>query len=177
VRDEVLRGQEVAGALGLAALAAVGACAASSAPRPATVEIVTPSPAAVLVEPAPRPSARAPAAAPIQWVTSEREARERARRNALPLLVWVRAEWAAAALQMERKTWVDPRVARAAAAFVALRLDVTDAEGDAELLAQRYAVDTTPATIVFDAAGRKVAVLRGFTDVEALVAALTHAAE
>jgi thiol:disulfide interchange protein len=173
VRDEVLRGQ-----VALVAMF-VGGCGGPSAPQPATVDLATAGSAAVLVAPSPpRPvaSAKSAEAGPIQWITNEREARERARRQGLPLLVWVRADWAATALQMERTTWADPRVARAAGGFVALRLDLTDTEGDGELLAQRYGVDTMPATIVFDPSGRQIAIVRGFADADALVAALSRAA-
>jgi thiol:disulfide interchange protein len=159
------------------ATVAIAACTPPGAPRPATIEIGGTGPAVVgPVAPA-SPEGEAPArvvAASIAWVGDEREARERARRLGLPLLVWVRAEWAASALQMERTVWNDPVVARAARGFVALRLDVTEAEGDAELLAQRYAVDSMPATILFDAAGRRVAALRGLVDAAILTAALAR---
>jgi thiol:disulfide interchange protein len=119
-------------------------------------------------EPAPVPARPPRAAVSIVWEQSEPAARDRARRAGLPLLVWVRAEWAAAALMMERKVWTDPRVAEAARPFVALRLDVTDAEGDAERYAERYEVTGLPATILFDAHGRRVAALVGYQDPDKL---------
>lgn len=160
-----------------AAILIAAGCAPPAAP-PATVEIAAPASAPVVVAATmpqpPRPAA--PAAGSIAWRTNEREAREEARRREAPLLVWARADWAAAALSMERSVWTDPRVIRAAAGFVALRLDLTEAEGDAELFAQRYGVDVMPATIVMDAGGRKIAVIRGFADAEALAGALVKAA-
>ncbi|MFT3772099.1 MAG: thioredoxin family protein [Minicystis sp.] len=171
--------RQVAGTVAIAAVTAIAACGAPGPAAPATIEIATAGTAAVAVAATPpRPSAEPAraAATSIAWMTSERDAREKARRLGLPLLVWVRAEWAATALEMERKTWAEPRVVQAAAPFVALRLDVTEAEGDAELLAQRYAVDSMPATILFDASGHKAAVLRGYTDAAALAAALSRAA-
>jgi thiol:disulfide interchange protein len=78
---------------------------------------------------------------------------------------------------MERTTWLDPRVAEAARPFVALRLDLTGAEGDAQRYAEQYAVQTLPTTLVFDGHGRRTAVLLGMQDPEALAAALRNAAE
>ncbi len=122
--------------------------------------------------------ARAPAAAaPIAWETSEPAARERARRSGRPLIVWVRADWAVAALEMERTSWADPRVAAAARPFVALRLDVSEAEGDAERYAERYQVTGLPTTVLVDARGVRVAGLVGYQDGERLASALRAAAE
>ncbi len=121
-----------------------------------------------------RPPAQA---SPIAWETSEPAAREKARRSGRPLLVWVRAEWAVAALEMERTTWSDPRVLAAARPFVALRLDVTEAEGDAERYAERYQVTAMPMTVLLDARGVRVAALVGSQDAAKLAAALQSAAE
>jgi len=109
------------------------------------------------------------------WETSEPEARAKARRGSRPMIVWARAEWAAPVLQMERSTWTDPRVAAAAQGFVALRLDLTEAEGEAELYAKRYGVDTMPMIIVLDSKGQQVAVVRGMADVAVIVGALEKA--
>jgi thiol:disulfide interchange protein DsbD len=128
------------------------------------------------VSPAPSTPAPRRAAGPIAWETSEPAARDRARRARLPLLVWLEATWAAPALEMERKTWTDPRVQDAARPFVALRLDLSAAEGDAERYAERYKVDGVPSTILFDAQGRRVATLYGYQDPETIVAALARAA-
>jgi thiol:disulfide interchange protein len=93
------------------------------------------------------------------------------------MIVWMRAEWAASAVRMEREVWSDPRVISAARPFVALRLDLTEAEGDAERYAERYEVTGMPTTVLFDARGRKVASLFGYQDVDRLVGALLGAAQ
>lgn len=144
---------------------------------PAIVEIAGARP--VSIEPVSASSPRATKTAPsIVWETSERDARDRARKEGRPLIVWARAEWAAAALQMERTTWTDARVAAAVRAFVALRLDLTDAESaDASITAERYEIVAMPATVIFDTRGQRVSVLHGFADTEALLAALARAVE
>jgi len=93
------------------------------------------------------------------------------------MLVWARAEWDAAALEMERKVWTDPRVREAARPFVALRLDMTQTEGDAQRYAERYEVVGLPTLILFDATGRRVATLTTYRSAEAVVEALRRAAE
>ena len=113
----------------------------------------------------------------IAWEASERDARERARRSGLPLIVYARAEWSAGSLEMERRAWVDPRVVAAARGFVALRLDLSDAEGDAELYAQRYGLTALPMTLLFDARGRKAAVRAGWVEPAALAADLVEASQ
>jgi thiol:disulfide interchange protein DsbD len=89
--------------------------------------------------------------------------------------VW--AAWDAAGVTMERKVWTDPRVEAAARPFVALRLDLTDAEGDAERYAERYEVTGLPVTILFDAHGRRTATLVGYQDPDRLASTLRTAAE
>jgi thiol:disulfide interchange protein len=146
--------------------------------RPVTVEIAG-APLASVEPSATSTLPRKPRAPePIVWETSERDARERAERSGSPLIVWVRAAWATSALQMERKTWSDPRVAEAARGFVAVKLDLSDADDlDAKLAAERYQLTTMPTTVILDARGRTVATLRGYADADAIVEALAKVRE
>jgi thiol:disulfide interchange protein len=114
---------------------------------------------------------------PVRWELSEPEARARARREKLPMLVYLRADWAVASAQMEREVWTDARVIRASRAFVALKIDVTRAEGDAELYAERYGAPAVPAVLLFDANGRRVGLVSGRTQVSELLEALQRASE
>jgi thiol:disulfide interchange protein len=132
----------------------------------------------VLAVSASPPRERAPRLSPpIVWETSEPAARERAQRAGMPMIVWARAEWAAAALEMERTAWAAPAVIEAARPFVALRLDLSAAEGDAERYAERYQIAAMPTTVLFDGRGRRVAVLAGYQDPSTLAAALRSASE
>jgi thiol:disulfide interchange protein len=89
----------------------------------------------------------------------------------------VRAAWAAAALEMERTTWKDPRVVDTAKRFIALQLDVTQAEGAAELTAQRFDVEAIPSVLVLDPSGRRVAAISGLAEPSRLLAILQGAAD
>lgn len=142
-------------------------------PEPAAEGAAVAAPVASVAPDAPH---AAPRPGVIAWVTSERDAREQARRRGVPLLVYVRADWAAACLSLERSAWTDPRVAGEVRRFVALRLDVTEAEGDAELYAQRYGVKGVPETLVLDLAGRTAARGSGAMSAEALFTFLQGAA-
>ena len=176
VRHEVLRALScLAGGLAIVGLPGCG-------PAPGTPPtVLLPSgPSVPILAPAAPASAASRAtrlAAPIAWETSEVVARERALRAGRPLLVWVRADWAVGALEMERTTWSDPGVVEAARPFVALRLNVSAAEGDAERYAERYQVTGLPTTVLVDAQGARVAGLVGYQDASQLAAALRRAAE
>jgi thiol:disulfide interchange protein len=78
---------------------------------------------------------------------------------------------------MEREVWPETRVRSAARQFVALKLDVTSAEGDAELYAQRYGADKVPTIALFDREGRRVGSLFGEQRIETLLAAMQAASE
>jgi len=184
VRDEVLR--EIAKTqrtsirarlvcLLIAAIAASAiACSSSPPPTPLIVtlphEATTPAPVQTpraALAPA-RKSAPAP---PIAWERDERDARERARRRGAPLVVYIRADWSAAALEMDRRVWSNPRVAEAMQDVVALAIDVTDVDVG-ELYAARYDIHAVPSTLVFESTGQKATALAGFVDVDELLAAL-----
>ena len=131
VRDEVLRGRQVAERLAsrvLVAFAMMGAasCGARASQPPAPIVAVPSSPDAPPEPEVPSTEASAkPRSVPraMTWEPSEPEARARAKRDSLPLLVYLRADWAAASLRQERELWTDPRVTEAARRFVAIRID------------------------------------------------------
>lgn len=113
----------------------------------------------------------------VRWELSEPDARARARRERLPMLVYFRADWAVASVQMDREVWTDARVIRASNAFVALKIDVTRAEGDAELYAERYGAPVVPSIVFLDADGRRVGVVSGSTGAGEVLEAMARAAE
>jgi hypothetical protein len=120
---------------------------------------------------------RAPPHGPatIAWESSERAARDRARRLALPLLVYVRSSGSPGSLDMERVAWADPRVVAAVHRFVAFELDVSAVDGDAELAAQDYAIEALPTTLILDPTGHRIAAAAGSIDAERLLRLLREA--
>jgi thiol:disulfide interchange protein len=111
----------------------------------------------------------------LSWETSEPDARARARREGLPMLIYLRADWAVASIQMDRDVWSDARVIREGQRFVPLTIDLTSAEGDAEIYAERYGVPAVPAVLVLDAHGRRVALLSGPTGASEVLEAMRQA--
>jgi len=88
------------------------------------------------------------------------------------MIVFLRADWSAASLELERAVWTDPAVRRAARRFVAVRVDVTDTQADAEYWSQRYFARGIPTTVLVDAEGKTVATLHGAFPIEELLRAL-----
>jgi thiol:disulfide interchange protein len=105
------------------------------------------------------------------WETDVRDARMRAKKDQLPLVVYLRADWSAAALEMDRNVWSDPRILIGPHLVVPVRIDVTDGP-DAELWADEFRVQALPATIFFDAEGRETMRFEGARSVEEVLAAL-----
>ncbi|HRI71718.1 MAG TPA: thioredoxin family protein [Polyangium sp.] len=105
------------------------------------------------------------------WQTDPRDARVRARAEHMPLVVYVRADWSAGALAMDRQVWSDPQILFSSRAVVPLRIDVTDGP-DAELWADEYRVTAVPTTIFFDADGYEAARLEGTRSVDEVLSAL-----
>lgn len=180
VRDEVLGGRKVilrlaGGALLASTLTTAASCGARSAPSPAPLVAVALPAAAPLGAPvaSAEPSSKPPSAPrAIAWEPSEDEARARAKRDSLPLLVYLRADWSAASLHQERTLWTDPRVTEAARRFVAIRVDLSSTGGDADGYLARYGIEVVPTTLLYDGSGRKVVSLAGEVELFALLAAL-----
>lgn len=150
------------------------ACAPSPPPPAVPVVEIAPGeprlPSATAAPPG--GSAKTAPAPPLAWERDEAAARARARREGRPLIVYLRADWSAGSLWMDREVWSDARVLAEARAFVAVWLDLTSAEGDAELYAQRYAATAIPAVALFDREGRAAGTLLGARGPEAVVPAL-----
>lgn len=111
----------------------------------------------------------------IAWETSASVARERAKIRGAPLLVFVFAEWATAAVQMERTTWADPRVIRRARPFIALRLDVSAADANAQVSADVHDLRAIPAVVILDELGHEITRIEGHAGPDEVLAAMRRA--
>ncbi len=72
-----------------------------------------------------------------------------------PVMVDVYADWCVYCVQLERRTFTDPRVHEAVAHAMLLRADVTDMNEDHRALMQRLEVYLPPAIIFFNARGEE----------------------
>ncbi len=121
-------------------------------------------------------AANAPQAEPIltkptsiRWETSDDEARSRARKRRSPLVVFLFAAWVAASSAMDRTTWADPKIAEALAPLVSVRVDLTNADSQAEALSLRYNTRMLPTTVIFDERGTEIARFEGYSGAEPIL--------
>jgi len=92
------------------------------------------------------------------------------------LLVFVRADWSAASLRLERVVWSDARVRRATRTLVPLWLDVTSASAGDEQRMLRFGVVRPPAIVLLDHRGQPLGRLRGSATVAAVLELLGRVA-
>lgn len=109
------------------------------------------------------------------WETNLEDARARSRRERLPLVIYVRADWSAGALEMDRQVWSDPRILFHSLTVVALRVDVTDGP-NAELLAEELRVRGVPTTIFVDADGHEQKRFDGVRSIDEVLSGLREIA-
>lgn len=113
---------------------------------------------------------------PIVWVPYS-DARLAAARDAgRPVFIDVQAAWCLPCREMERTTFRDPGVVRAAERYVMLKADVTEQDDATEALMRRFAVPGVPTYLVFDEAGREARRFVGYVDADVMASALEAAA-
>jgi thiol:disulfide interchange protein len=127
--------------------------------------------AAETAETAP-PAAKKPGK--IAWETSETTARKRANAREMPLLVFLCAAWATPSVQMDRVTWADPRVVERARSFVMLRLDLTNADANAQADADIFDLQVMPSTVIVDPNGTVVVTLAGLAGPDEVLSAMNR---
>jgi thiol:disulfide interchange protein len=99
--------------------------------------------------------ARPPSYPDIVWIRSIDEARVRAADEHKPLIVFVRAAWSKASVDMESTIWRDGRVLAQAPRFVALRVDLTDSpDGIVPDSLAAFDIRGVPTTIIVSAEGK-----------------------
>ena len=82
------------------------------------------------------------------------------------------ADWSAPDARMERETWSDPRVIQRARSFVALRLDVSKADANAQADADRYDVQRVPSVVILDELGHEITRIEGYAHPENVLSAM-----
>jgi thiol:disulfide interchange protein len=161
----------------LSSLAPFAGCGAAAEAPVAPVVVIEPAVAPAPIA-APSASVEVRHAEPssddvIAWESDERAARERARREHRPMLVWIRADWDAASLRQERELWTDRRVVAAVRRFVTVRLDVSDVDAIAsKAYADRYDVQMLPTIVLVSEDGRVAAKLAGGAPAKELFGAM-----
>lgn len=104
--------------------------------------------------------------ATISWQSFSPAALERARAQGRPAVVDFRADWCLPCIEMERTTFVSPRVAAQATDFVMLRADVTETSKETEEMVSKYGVLGVPTTLFFAADGSERHRMVGYINVD-----------
>lgn len=177
VRDEVLRRREVTRS---ALLVLIFTSALACGPPSNNIPVVTiagssEGPAIVTSSPSAVAAPAQPAPTRIDWLTSEEDARKKAKARKLPLVVFLFASWAVPAARMQRETWVDPRITARSSDFVWLWLDVTDADANAQAMADHFDPNTMPSTIMLDDLGHEIGRAEGFAAADEILELLRRA--
>jgi thiol:disulfide interchange protein DsbD len=77
-----------------------------------------------------------------------------ARADRRPVVVDFRADWCIPCREMERTTFVDPAVVKAASRFIRLRADLTAESVENDELAHHFEIRGVPTTLFIDSSGR-----------------------
>lgn len=98
----------------------------------------------------------------ITWVPFSERALAQARAEHRPVLLNFEADWCLPCREMQRTTFRDPEIVRAAAAFTPLVADLTEEEEPAASIRDRYRVIGVPTYVLLDRDGNERRRLVGF---------------
>jgi len=112
----------------------------------------------------------------IAWVPLSDAALASATAERRPVLIDFQAEWCLPCREMERTTFQDPAVVRAAEAFSALKADVTAQDAEAEALMARWGTPGVPTYVILGRDGRERRRFVGYVGADELLAGMQDAA-
>jgi thiol:disulfide interchange protein DsbD len=112
---------------------------------------------------------------PIAWTPFSDDALARALAEGRPVLLDFGAEWCLPCREMDRTTFRDPAVVRAASSLAMLRVDVTEADERANGLMTRFAVPGVPTYVLLGPDGQERRRLVGLVSAEEMVRAMEAA--
>lgn len=116
------------------------------------------------------------AASLIEWVPYSEARLAEARDARRPVFIDFQAEWCLPCREMERTTFRDRAVVRAAEGYVMLKADVTEQDEQAEAVMKRFAVPGVPTYLVFDRTGEEASRFVGYVHAGEMAEALEAAA-
>jgi thiol:disulfide interchange protein len=94
----------------------------------------------------------------VPWRTDLSAAREEAKRDSKPLLLYFTASWCGPCQEMKSQTWSDAGVETKLRNYVPVKIDI-DAD---QAMAQEYRIDGIPAFVLLDREGNVAKATSGF---------------
>ncbi len=107
----------------------------------------------------------APARSALPWLNEAESAFQKAKSENKRLMLDSYADWCAACIELDEKTFSRPEAAEALKEFVLLRLDLTQKNEANEKLRQRFAIIGMPTVIFFSPEGKEIKRFSGFLDI------------
>jgi thiol:disulfide interchange protein DsbD len=117
----------------------------------------------------------ADAQSPIPWQPYSEQALERALADRRPVFLDFQADWCLPCREMDRTTFRDPEVVRAAEPFVPFKVDVTLGDETANAVMDRFGVSGVPTYVALRGDGTEGARLVGFVPADQMRQALESA--
>ncbi|MFH1144808.1 MAG: cytochrome c biogenesis protein CcdA [Candidatus Eisenbacteria bacterium] len=98
----------------------------------------------------------------IPWRVNDEAALGEARSGGRPVIQDFYADWCAACVELDEKTWIDPAVVAEASRFVPIKMDFTRKDEFSRAGTERYAIRGMPTVILYDSAGNEARRFFGF---------------
>jgi thiol:disulfide interchange protein DsbD len=92
----------------------------------------------------------------IAWQPYDAAVVEQAERDGQPVILDFYADWCPPCQEMERTTYVDPRVVDASQAFLMVKVDLTHDTPEGDRLMEKYNVQGVPTLVFLDRQGREI---------------------
>jgi len=93
----------------------------------------------------------------ITWVSSHEQALALGKSGGKPVMIDFGAEWCVACKELEKVTYVDPRVRQEAQRFVSAKIDATEMSDEVSRLFALYGIPGLPVVVFIDSSGKVLA--------------------
>jgi thiol:disulfide interchange protein len=113
-----------------------------------------------------------PNAPQIAWLTDEEAALAKAQSEGKPVLIDFGARWCEGCKRLDRETFPSTKVRKESQRFVALRIDLSEDDGEAERIRRKYRIGGLPVLLLLDKRGNEVERLVDFVEPAELVATM-----